>query len=80
MWSDRPFIMGGVEDQFILMVSTDILSVAVLELFRILVAKLIVCNRLHVVNEASCFFFFLFFFFSFWVAFKEMICVYVSIN
>jgi len=70
-WSDRPFIMGGVEDQFILLLYTNILSVAVLKLFWILVAKLTVCDRLYVVNEAG-------FFFS--VAFSEMICVYVSTN
>jgi hypothetical protein len=56
-WSDRPFIMVDIEDKFIVLLSTDILWMAVLELFWILVAKLIVCDGLYVVNnEASCFF------------------------
>jgi len=29
-WSDRQFIMGDIEDKFILLLSTNILSVAVL--------------------------------------------------
>jgi len=29
-WSDRPFIMGDIEDKFILLLSTNILSTAVL--------------------------------------------------
>jgi hypothetical protein len=32
-WSDRPFIMGQAEDQLSLVISTKILSVAVLESF-----------------------------------------------
>jgi hypothetical protein len=32
-WSDRPFIMGGVEDELNFILSTKILSVAVLESF-----------------------------------------------
>ena len=55
--SDRQFIIGDIEDKFILLLSTNILSVAVLELFWILVAKLPVCDRLYVCNdEASCWF------------------------
>ena len=46
------------------------LSMAVLDLFCILVAKFTVCDGLYVVNnEESCFF---------PVAFREIICVYVS--
>jgi len=32
-WFDRAFIVGNVEDKFILLLSTNILTVAVLELF-----------------------------------------------
>jgi hypothetical protein len=38
-WSDRPFIMGHAEDEHSLVISTKILSIAVLESFRVLVAK-----------------------------------------
>jgi len=32
-WFDRSFIMGDIEDKFILLSSTNILSMAVIELF-----------------------------------------------
>jgi hypothetical protein len=49
--------MGDVEDNFSLLLSTNILSVAVLESFCILLAKFTVCDRLYVVcNETRCFF------------------------
>jgi hypothetical protein len=35
-WSDRPFIMGDIEDKFILLLSTNISSMPALELFWIL--------------------------------------------
>jgi hypothetical protein len=39
-WSDRPFIMGHVEDELSFVISTNILSTAVLELFfQVLIAK-----------------------------------------
>jgi len=53
-WSQRPFIMGDIEYKFILLLFTNILSMAVLELFWILVPKVTVCDRLYVANnEAS---------------------------
>ena len=55
--SDRPFIMGVVEYKFMLLLSTNILLVAGLELFWTLVTNFTVCDRLYVVNhEGSCFF------------------------
>jgi len=49
--------MGDVEDKFVVLLSTNTLSMAVLELFWILVAKFTVCDRFCVVNiEASYFF------------------------
>jgi hypothetical protein len=48
--------MGDVEDEFNLILSTKILSIAILELFCILVAKFTVCVKLYVVyNEFICF-------------------------
>ena len=38
--SDRPFIMGCVEDKFILLPHTNILSMTVIELFKILITKI----------------------------------------
>jgi len=56
-WTDRPFIMGDIKDKFIILLSTNILSMAVLELFWILVTKLTVCDILYIVNnEARCLF------------------------
>jgi hypothetical protein len=57
-WSDRLFIMEDVEDELNLILSTKILSIAVLESFRILVAKFTVCIKLYVVSNE--FFFWLF--------------------
>jgi len=49
--------IGDMEDRFILPLSTNILSMAVLELFWIFVAKFTVCDTLYVVNnEIGCFF------------------------
>jgi hypothetical protein len=49
--------MRDVEDEFNLILSTKILSIAVLELFCILVAKFTVCVELYIVNnEFICFF------------------------
>jgi len=58
-WSDRPFILGDIEDQFSLLLSTKILSMAVLELFWILVEKFPVWNRLYVSNMRLGFYFLL---------------------
>jgi len=45
---------------FVLLLSSNTLSMVVLDLFWILVAKFTVCDRFYVVNiEASCFFRFL---------------------
>jgi len=53
-WSQRSFIMGDIEDKFNLLLSTNILSMAALELLWILVPNVTVCDRLYVVNnEAS---------------------------
>jgi hypothetical protein len=72
LWSDRPFISVDIEDKFSLLLSINILSVAVLEIFQIFVAKFTVYDRLYVVNnEASC---------SFSVGFLEIIRVYVFTN
>jgi hypothetical protein len=38
-WSDRPFIRGRVEDELSLVISTNILLIAGLESFGVLVAK-----------------------------------------
>jgi len=49
--------MVDIEDKFNLLLSTCMLSMAVLELFWVHVANFTVCDRLYVVkNEASCFF------------------------
>ena len=49
--------MGDIEAKFILILSTNILSMAVLDLLLMLVANLTVWDRLYVVNnEASHFF------------------------
>jgi len=49
--------MVDVEDKFSLLLSTCVLSTAVLDFLLIHVAKFTVCDRLYVVkNEASCFF------------------------
>jgi hypothetical protein len=45
-WSDRSLIMGYKEDKFILLLSTNRLTMAVLHLFWILIAIFIVCRRL----------------------------------
>jgi hypothetical protein len=45
--------MGGIEEKFILLLSTYILSVAILGLFWSPVENFTVCNRLYVNNEAS---------------------------
>jgi hypothetical protein len=52
--SDRQFIMGDIEDKFIILLSTNILLMAVLVLFWSLVAKLTLCGRLYVVNNEVC--------------------------
>jgi hypothetical protein len=57
LWFDRPFIMVDIEDKFILLLSTNILSMAILGLCWSLVAKYTVCNRLYVNNDSRCFFF-----------------------
>jgi len=38
-WSDRPFIVGGIEDIFSALLSTNILSMAVIAILPILIAK-----------------------------------------
>jgi hypothetical protein len=53
LWSDKPLIMRDVEDDFNL-VSTKIISVAVLALFLDLVAKFTVCDIM--LSIISCFF------------------------
>jgi hypothetical protein len=45
-----------VKDEFSLLLSTKILSVALLDLFRV-VAKFTVCDRLYVVNNEDSLFF-----------------------
>jgi hypothetical protein len=59
-----------MEDKFIILLSTNILSMALLELFLILFAKLNLCHRLYVVNNEA----------SFWVVFNEVMCVYDYTN
>ena len=49
--------MGDRVDKFIVLLSTNILSMAVFELLWIPVAKLTVCNRLYIVNKEASFFF-----------------------
>jgi len=49
--------MGDVYDDSGLLLATNILSVAVLDLFNVLVAKCTVCNRLYVVNNEDILFF-----------------------
>jgi len=60
--SQRPFIRGDIEDKFVVLLSTNILSMAVLELFWILVPKVTMCNRLCIVNNEASYFFFSFLF------------------
>jgi len=48
--------MGDLEDKFILLLSTNVLSMAVLEVFWILVEKLTACDRMYVVNTDVSFF------------------------
>jgi hypothetical protein len=48
-WSDRPFIMGHVEDELSLVTSTEILSIVVFESFLVLVTKFTVQDKLYVV-------------------------------
>jgi hypothetical protein len=43
--------MGDIEDKFLLLLSANVLSLAVLELFLILVAKLTMCSRFCVNNK-----------------------------
>jgi hypothetical protein len=52
-WFDRPFIRGDVENDFNLLLSTNILSLAVPESFWILVAKLTVCDRFFFFSSSS---------------------------
>ena len=57
LWCDKPLIMGDTEDISSSLISTIILSKAVLELFLNLVAKYTAYFRLYYFNiEASCFF------------------------
>jgi len=49
--------VGDTEDKYILLLFTNILPLAVLELFWILVAKFTVCDRLCVANNEASFFF-----------------------
>jgi len=54
MWCSH---IGDMEDKFILSLSTNILSMALLELFGISVAKFTVCDTLCIVNNGTgCFF------------------------
>jgi hypothetical protein len=55
-WSDRPLIRGDVEGVCSLLLPTNILSMAVIDLFRILVAKFTVCDKLYVINNEASFF------------------------
>ena len=54
--SDRPCTMGDIENEFIPLLSTNILSITALELFWIFVAKLTVWNRFYGVNKDTIFF------------------------
>jgi len=55
-WPNGPLIVGD-EDKFILLLSTNILSMVVLKSFWILVSKLTVCNILYAVNNEANYFF-----------------------
>jgi len=50
------FIVGDTAGKFILLLSTNIFSMAVLELFLIPYAKFTECNKLYVVNNETVFF------------------------
>lgn len=63
-WLDRPFIRGDVENDFNLLLTTNILSLAVPEPFWVLVAKLTVCDRFFFFSSSSSIFLFFFFFFT----------------
>jgi hypothetical protein len=54
-WPDRPFIIVDIEDAFILLFSTNILSIAVCGFLWVLVAKLNVCDWFYVVNNEVSF-------------------------
>jgi hypothetical protein len=56
-WSNRPLIMGDAEDQLNPEIPTILLSITVLELFWVLVAKFTVCEKFCVIkNKLICFF------------------------
>lgn len=69
--SDKPFIVGDIAHNFGILLSTIILTMAILGLFLIHVAKLTVYDRLYVVNKKFSYFL---------AAFNEAMCVYVYTN